>query len=150
MKSRHAGVFVAAAIAAGNAVAAEPTPLDALRAAHPDGIPWTAEVVDTAGKPLGALHLRFTAQEGSSCLGGQHGVRVDFLRGDEKPPLSLGDYGVAMFKDGKVKIDLTGGMCDAYVIMEGAFAADGASSGDVYRFGMRGGQNIGSYRASVK
>jgi hypothetical protein len=149
VKSRIAALLAATVIAL-DASAAESSPLDALRAGHADGIPWNVEVVDLTGKPLGTWHMRITANDASSCLGGQKGVRVEFARHDEVPSLRLGSYGVAMLKDGRIKIDLTGGMCDAYLMMEGAFAADGASSGDVYRFGMRGGQNLGTYRAVVK
>jgi hypothetical protein len=57
---------------------------------------------------------------------------------------------VAKFAGNKVRIDLTGGMCDAYHFIEGEMAADGSSTGDVYAFGMRFHRDLGTYRATVR
>ena len=39
------------------AVAGEPSPLDALRAKFPHGIPWNVEILDAAGKTNGKIEM---------------------------------------------------------------------------------------------
>jgi hypothetical protein len=149
---RSIAVFLAALLACATH-AAEPSPIEALRAKFPDGIPWRVEFGDSAGKSLGAIDMRITSARGKSCLGGMNpdGVRVEFVRKDNlSPTLSVTSYGVAKFADNKVKIDLTGGMCDAYLLMNGEVAANGSSTGDVSRFGMRGGNEVAKFRAAVQ
>jgi hypothetical protein len=51
---------------------------------------------------------------------------------------------------GGTTADLTGSLCDAYLLMSEPVAADGSSSGDIYAFGMRGGHDLAKYRATVK
>lgn len=133
------------------AVAAQPSPADALRQKFPAGIPWQVEFDDLAGQPLGTVQMRITAEHANSCLGGMDGgMRVEFTHTEKlAPQLRLSDYGVALFSGDRVKIDLTGGICDAYLLMEGALSADGASSGSLYTFGMRGGHDIGKFHAAV-
>jgi hypothetical protein len=144
--------WLAALIACGTH-AAEPSPIDTLRTKFPDGIPWRVEFVDSAGKSLGAIDMRITSARGDSCLGDMNpdGVRVEFVHKDKlSPTLSTTSYGVAKFTGNKVKIDLTGGLCDAYLLMNGELAANGSSTGDVYTFGMRGGHDVATYRATVE
>jgi hypothetical protein len=145
-------IAVSVVAAAGGIRADEHSPIDALRAKHPHGIPWHVEFSDSAGKSLGAIDMKITAEPGHSCLGGMNpGVRVEFVRKDNlSPTLSTQSYGVAQFTGNKVRIDLTGGMCDAYLLIEGEIAADGFSKGDVSTFGMRGGHDVATYRATVK
>jgi hypothetical protein len=144
--------WLAALIACGTH-ASEPSPIDALRTKFPDGIPWRVEFVDSAGKSLGAIDMRITSARGDSCLGGMNpdGVRVEFVRKDNlSPTLSITSYGVAKFTGNKVEIDLTGGLCDAYLLMNGEVAVNGSSTGDVSRFGMSGGHEVAKYRAMVE
>lgn len=145
-------VFLLAAFVAGLAGAAEPSTLNSLRAKFPHGIPWNVEILDPDGKSRGTLDMLITSDEASSCLGEMtDGVRVKFDRKNTvSPPLSIGSYGVATFDGGKIKIDLTGGVCDAYLVMSGAIASDGSSSGDIYTLNMGGGHAVGTYRATVK
>ncbi len=130
---------------------AEPSAVDVLRAKFPNGIPWNVEVSDIAGTSLGSLRMRITSIPASSCLGDMTtGVRVEFIREQSASlKLAIASYGVAKFTNNNVKIDLTGGMCDAYLIMNGNMKADGSSTGEVYKFGMRGGNDVGTYRATV-
>lgn len=133
--------------------AAEPSPIEALRIKYPHGIPWHVEFVDPVGKSLGAIDMRITAERGDSCLGGMSpdGVRVDFVRKQKlSPALSVTSHGVAKFTGNKLRIDLTGGLCDAYLLMDGEVSANGASTGQVSAFGMRGGRDIATYRAAVE
>lgn len=133
--------------------AAERSTIDALRTRFPNGIPWHVEFVDAAGKSLGAIDMRITSERGDSCLGdmNQDGVRVEFVRKDRlSPTLSTTSHGVAKFTGNNVKVDLTGGLCDAYLLMNGEIAANGSSTGDVSTFGMRGGHEIATYRATVE
>lgn len=152
---RHRPLLAAplAALIACAAHAAEPSPIDALRTKFPQGIPWHVGFVDSDGKSLGAIDMRITSERGDSCLGGMDpgGVRVEFVRKDRlSPTLSTTSHGVAKFDGNKVKIDLTGGMCDAYLLMNGEIAADGSSTGDVSTFGMTGGHEVAKYRAAVE
>lgn len=143
---------LAALIACGTH-AAEPSSIDALRAKFPHGIPWRVEFVDAAGKSLGAIDMRITSTRGDSCLGDMNadGVRIEFVRKDKlSPTLSTTSHGVAKFAGNKIRIDLTGGLCDAYLLMNGEMAADGSSTGDVSTFGMGGGHAIATYRAAVE
>ena len=133
--------------------AGEPSALAALRAKFPRGIPWNVEISDPAGQTLASLKMRITSKSAASCLGdfGADAVRVEFVRKEHvSPDLMLSTYGVAQFTGNKVEIDLTGGICDAYLIMDGKMEPDGSSTGTVFRFGMSGGHDIGTYRATVK
>lgn len=134
------------------ALAADTSPLSALQARHKDGIPWKVEFSSLDGKPEGSLDLRITSKTAESCLGGMEGgLRVDFTRKDSLPrSMSVESYGVAKVSGDKIKIDLTGGMCDAYLILEGTLSADGSSAGTIHSFGMRGGRDVATYRATVQ
>lgn len=133
------------------AIADDPDAVRALRAKFPDGIPWNVDVIGTDGKSRGTLVMRITSEHASSCLEDlSNGVRVDFPHKPEHPPLAVNAYGIAKFDGDKIKIDLTGGMCDAYLLMSGTVQADGSSTGEVYTFGMRGGHDIGTYRATIR
>ena len=140
------------ALMSGQASSAEPAAIAALRARFPQGIPWMVKILDAAGQSLGSLEVRITSTQASSCLGDMNpGVQVDFVRKELAPAnLPIAFHGVARFRDDTVKIDLTGGTCDAYSIMEGKIEADGSSTGDVFRFGMWGSTGIGTYRATVQ
>jgi hypothetical protein len=146
-------IFVLLAAFAGVcATAASRSPEESLRAKYPHGIPWKVEFVGADGKSLGTIAMLITSEPGASCLGGmKDGVRVTFSHKESLPStLHVADYGVALFTGDKIKIDLTGGICDAYLLMSGSIAADGSSSGDVYTFGMRGGHDVATYRATVE
>lgn len=153
MKKALTSVVLAAAII-GSANAAEPKAFAHLRAKYPSGIPWTVKVIDPAGKELASLRMRITRKPAQSCLGDMaDGVRVDF---DPKkaraisPNLPIGAYGIARITDEGIKIDLTGGICDAYLMMGGKLDPDGSSSGTVYRLSMGGGDDVGTYHATVR
>jgi len=146
-------IMALATLAACVAHAAAPPSIGALRAKFPQGIPWHVEFADSAGKSLGSIDMRITTARGDSCLGdmGPDGVRVEYVRiNDLSPTLSVTSHGVAKFSGDQVKVDLTGGRCDAYLLMTGALAPNGSSSGDVYTFGMRGGHDIATYKATVE
>lgn len=133
--------------------AGEPTALATLRSKFPQGIPWNVEISDPSGQSLASLQFRITSESAASCLGdfGADAVRVEFVRKEHvSPDLRLTSYGVAQFTGDKVEIDLTGGLCDAYLIMDGKMETDGSSTGTVFRLGMSGGHDIGTYRATVK
>ncbi len=134
------------------AIAAEPSPFDALRTKFPHGVPWKVEILDTNGKPSGTLEMLITSDPGSSCLSDmKDGVRVKFTRKSALPTtMSIASYGVAEITGDEIKIDLTGGICDAYLLMSGKVASDGSSTGDIYTLGMRGGHDVAKYRATVK
>lgn len=151
MKNRLTPVFLLALMVC-RAGGAEPSAVDLLRAKFPKGIPWNMEVFDPTGKSIGSLQMRITSIQASSCLGefGTDGVRVEFIQKESASlKLPITSYGVGKFTDNKVKIDLTGGLCDAYLIMDGNIAADGSSTGQIYRLGMSGGNDVGTYRATV-
>jgi len=142
-----------AMVAVCGARADEPSSIGPLRAKFPHGIPWHVEFSDSAGKSLGAIDMLITAENGSSCLGGMNpdGLRVEFVRKDNlSPSLSTTSYGVAKFTGDKIRIDLTGGLCDAYRVMDGQVAADGSSTGNVVGFGMRYSKDLATYRASIR
>jgi hypothetical protein len=151
MTSRRLLLATMASSLAWVALGAEPSTIEALRGKFPQGIPWHVEFADASGKSLGAIDMRITSEPGHSCLGGMDGaVRVDFVRkANLSSTLFTTSYGVAKLAGNSIKIDLTGGMCDAYLLMNGEVTAEGASSGDLYTFGMRGGHDEGKYKASV-
>ena len=152
MKKAWTCLVLAAAIV-GCANAAEPRAFAHLRAKFPSGIPWTVKVYDPAGKELASLRMRITRKPADSCLGDMAGgLRVDFDPKDAKavsPELPIGSYGVAKLTGDGVKIDLTGGICDAYLMMAGKIDSDGSSNGTVYRLSIGGGNDVGTYRATV-
>jgi len=144
-------VFLAALLAP-LAIAGETSLIDTLRIKFPHGIPWNVEILDAEGKTSGNLEMLITSDSARSCLGDMTaGVRVEFIRKDRLPPkLSITSYGVAKITGNKIKIDLTGGMCDAYLLMSGTLATNGSSTGDIYTLGMHGGHDVATYRATVK
>jgi hypothetical protein len=139
-------------LATSNVIAADAVPTDTLRARFPQGIPWKVQVINPDGKSRGDLELLITSDHARSCMGEVgEGFRVDFIRPDAlPPPLPIASYGIATFIGNRVKIDLTGGTCDAYLVMDGMVASDGSSSGDIYTFGPGGEHNVGTYRALVR
>jgi hypothetical protein len=140
-----------AAFTAGLAIAGKPTPLDALRARFPHGVPWKVEIINADGTSRGTIEMLITSDQGSSCLHEMaSGVRVEFARMALSPPLPVTSYGVATFDGDKIKIDLTGGLCDAYVLMSGVVASDGSSTGEIHTLGLGGGQDVATYRATVE
>jgi hypothetical protein len=145
-------VIFLAAMASGLAIAGDSSSIESLRTKFPKGIPWKVEILGTDGKSLGALEMLITSDPASSCLGEMNdGVRVKFTRKDAlSPTLFVATYGVARFTGDKVKIDLTGGLCDAYLLMSGEMAADGSSTGEIHTLGMREGHDVGTYHAVVK
>ncbi len=79
---------------------------------------------------------------------GWRGFPRHFIRpGVLWPPLPIASHGIATFIGDKIKIDLTGGTCDAYLMMDGVVTPDGSSSGVIYTFGPGGEHNVGTYRA---
>ena len=140
------------ALAVGCAIAGDRSPIESLRARFPHGIPWRVEILGVDGKNMGALEMLITTDQATSCLGGMSdGVRVNFTRKEAlSSTISVASYGVAKVTGDKIKIDLTGGICDAYLLMSGDVAADGSSTGDIYTFGMSGGHDVATYRATVK
>lgn len=139
-------------LATGNVIAADAIPMDALRAKFPQGVPWKVEMINADGKSRGDLEMLITSDRARSCMGEVgEGFRVDFIRPDVlSPPLPIASYGIAKFIGNKVKIDLTGGTCDAYLVMDGVVTPDGSSSGDIYTFGPGGEHNVGTYRAIIR
>ena len=149
---RSIAVFCFAVLLATQVAAEDLSPLDVLWAKFPGGIPWKVDITGPDGKGNGSLELLITSDHASSCLGGMDdGFRVVFVRKDTLPPtMSVASYGVAKVTGDTIKIDLTGGVCDAYLLMGGTLAPDGSSTGDIYTFGMRGGHDVATYRAMVK
>jgi hypothetical protein len=152
MACRKLTFVLLAAFATGCAFAGEPPSVKLLRAKFPHGIPWRVEIVGVDGKSLGALEILITSDQASSCLGDMNdGVRVNFTRRETlSPTISVASYGVAKFNGDKIKIDLTGGICDAYLMMSGDVASDGSSTGEIYTLGMRDGHDVAKYHATVK
>ena len=144
--------LIALSLLWGASAAADAVPIDALRAKFPQGIPWNVAVINPDGKSRGELEILITSEHARSCMGEvDEGFRVDFIRpGVFSPPLPLASYGIAKFVGNKVMIDLTGGTCDAYLVMDGVVSSDGSSSGDLYTFGPGGEHNMGTYRAIVR
>jgi hypothetical protein len=149
-KRRIAGWL--AALIAGTAIAAERSPLEVLRAQFPQGIPWKVEISDTNGKSLGDLEVLIKTEHAHSCLGeiDDGGVRVEFIGKHGISDSLIESYGIAKISGNRIQIDLTGGTCDAYVIMDGMVAPDGSSIGDVFTLSLNGGHDIGKYRATLR
>ena len=133
-------------------LAADLAPFEALRKEHPAGVPWSVEFNDKAGQSLGRLNVLITDRPAMSCLGsiGPDAVRVTYLEsfGPIKT-LVQSPYGVAKISGTKVQIDLTGNMCDAYVLMRGEVQADGSATGELYTLGMGSGETLGAFHATV-
>ena len=144
--------IVLLALATDCAIAGDLSPVESLRARFPAGIPWRVEILGADGKSLGTLEMLITSDQASSCLGEMNGgVRVNFTRKEAlSSTLSIASYGVAKFTGNKIKIDLTGGICDAYLLMSGDVTSDGSSNGEIHTFGMRGGHDAATYRATIK
>ena len=133
------------------AMAAGPTPMDALRNQYPAGIPWKVEIWDLKDNKLGYIEMRITNQPARSCRFGD-GVRVEFVKVDLLPPTHfVGSYGVANIEDKAIEVDLVGGgVCDDYQLLGGPLAPDGSSSGYAYQLSHAGQFNHAKYRAKVQ
>lgn len=153
MSATPAPWFVALVLAPCSVMASDLAPLEALRKLHPEGVPWSIELTDGAGKGLGRLDVLITDQPARSCLSsiGPDAVRIEYLAKDG--PISrivTSPYGVGKFDGSTVQIDLTGDTCDAYVLLGGEMLADGSSSGELYTLGIRSGQTLGAFHATVR
>lgn len=153
MSATPAPWFVALVLAPCWVLASDVAPLKTLRKVHPEGVPWSIELTDGAGKGLGRLEVLITDQSARSCLSsiGPGAVRIEYLAKDG--PISrivTSPYGVGKFDGSTVQIDLTGDTCDAYVILGGEMLADGSSSGELYTLGIRSGQTLGAFHAKVR
>jgi hypothetical protein len=117
---------------------------------YPEGIPWQVDVIDSNGQNKGSFSLIITKRHENSCLGDiSDGVRVEIPQRDAMASiLSVTDYGVAKIIGSSIKIDLTGGICDGYVIMDGKLELDGSSTGEVYTLGETDRLDIGEYKAA--
>jgi len=127
--------------------------LEDLRRQHPYGVPWSIEFTDETGRSLGRLNVLITDRPADSCLGsfGKNAVRVAFLDMSGRIRRLLSSpYGVADVSSNNVQIDLTGNMCDAYLLMSGELLPDGSSSGEFYSLDLAGKKSLGTYHATVE
>lgn len=137
---------VLAALAAGPVPAAEAPDVPASSAE----ILWRVEFFNLNRASLGTVEMRITTERAKSCLGDAdvNTRRVEFLGRDGlSSAVKLAGYGVASFDGGDVKVDLSGGVCDADLVMEGALDGDGSSMGSLYTLSLGGGHDVGTYRA---
>jgi hypothetical protein len=151
MLLRRLFIAVVAIVITAHSHAADRVQTDAMAARFPHGMPWKVELVDLHGKRLGTIDMRVTSVSAHSCMGDvADGLRVEF----EQPntlsrSLPITSYGIATFSGDQVVIDLSGGTCDAYLVMKGAVQSNGSSWGRVYTFGSSGERDVATYRASI-
>jgi hypothetical protein len=110
-------------------------------------------IANPKGKPGGTMLLEVTAERsGGSCLGDfakdAYLVRVKNIKGPIRE-VRLGARPVAEVHGGHLRIDMSGGICDAYFMLEGEITSADAF-GAVYTFGLNWAEDLGTFMAIVK
>jgi hypothetical protein len=112
---------------------------------------WHVNFFDSKTNDLGSLDVHFTALEGRSCLGSKSGkfflVVVD-RRTHLSSTINVTDSPALSFDGSDFVIDLTGGICDAYVLMRGTIPTSGVATGEVSTLGWSPPQTIATFIAA--
>jgi len=118
---------------------------------HPFPASWHIQFFDAKKADLGSLDVHFTAAAGHSCLGTKSGksflVVVD-RKTRLSPLINVTDSPALSFDGSNFVIDLTGGICDAYVLMTGAVPFYGEASGEVSTMGWGASRTIATFVAT--
>jgi hypothetical protein len=146
------GVVVLAALMALCSSHAQGPPSDSNQSPYPRPVDWKIQLFDTNHHNAGALYVHITTDRGGSCLG-SFGRNAVLVRVDRKLELSRGFFvsstPVAKFENDRVSIDLTGGDCDNYVLLEGTLSRDGGAFGTATSFGISFSKPLGTFVATV-
>ncbi|MEO8602291.1 MAG: hypothetical protein ABI629_06940 [bacterium] len=118
----------------------------------PTGEPrYLVTIYDLQGEAIGQLDMIVTNQPAQSCNAADQGKLrlVQIVSQRLQPPLHLGSAPGGWLDDGKLLVDLSAPMCDAYLLLTGRLTASGAS-GDVVRSSIGSGGRIGTFQATLK
>lgn len=112
---------------------------------------WHIQFFDTKKNDLGSLDVHFTEAEGRSCLGstGKTFLVVVDRRSRLSSAIKVTDSPALSFDGSDFVIDLTGGMCDAYVLMKGTIPSSGAAAGEVSTLGWSPPRTIATFVATA-
>jgi hypothetical protein len=114
-------------------------------------VTWVVTLVDREMKDAGTLTLEITQQRGRSCLSdygtSPYLVVVKSTR-NLSDKIRIGEAPVALFRNGRVQIDLSAPMCDAYLQLAGKMTKAGAE-GHIDAFSIGGGKTLGTFVARV-
>jgi hypothetical protein len=110
---------------------------------------WRVSLFDSKHNSAGNIDLHVTKKEGRSCLGGYEGGYLVVI--DRTANLSsqvrVSNTPVAKIEGDHFSIDLSGGICDAYVLLEGRIMDGGHAAGDIHTLGWGEAQTIGTFVA---
>ena len=112
---------------------------------------WHIQFFDTKKNDLGSLDVHFTAREGHSCLGSKSGksfLIVVERRTHLSSTINVTESPALSFDGPDFVIDLTGGICDAYVLIKGAVPTAGVSAGQVSTLGWSPPRTIATFVAT--
>jgi hypothetical protein len=141
-------VILAVQIASFSAYAA---PEDIILEGHKFPERWHIQFFGTKKNDLGSVDLHFTAREGRSCLGSKSGksflIVVD-RRTHLSSTINVTESPALSFDGSDFVIDLTGGICDAYVLIKGAIPIAGVAAGEVSTLGWSPPRTIGTFVAT--
>ena len=146
------GVIVAVALVALCSSHADVPPNDPHPPPASRPVNWKIQLFDTDHRSAGTLYVRITIERGTSCLA-SFGRDALLLRVDRKIELSknfrISETPVAKIEKGRVSMDLTGGDCDNYVLLEGTMSNDGGAVGTAKSFGISFSKPLGTFVATV-
>ncbi len=112
---------------------------------------WHIQFFDTKKNDLGSLDVHFTAREGRSCLGSKSGksflIVVD-RRTHLSSTITVTESPALSFDGSNFVIDLTGGICDDYLLIKGIIPTAGLSAGEVSTLGWRPPRIIATFVAT--
>jgi hypothetical protein len=112
---------------------------------------WHIQFFDDQRKDLGSIDVHFTVKEGRSCLGSKSGksflIVVD-RRTRLSPMFKVTESPALSFDGAEFVIDLTGGICDDYVLMKGTIPTSGVAAGKVSTLGWNPPQTIATFKAT--
>lgn len=126
-------------------------PKDVILGGHRFPVHWHIQFFDTEKNDLGSLDVHFTAREGRSCIGSKSGksfLMVVDHRTHLSSTIHVTDSPALSFDGSDFVIDLTGGICDAYVLMRGAIPASGMAAGEVSTLGWSPPRTIATFVAT--
>ena len=129
------------------------SPLQVLQATPPGEVHWLVRLYDQSHSPIGTLRLRVTSERGRSCLGGlgDRGFLIKIDRKDGLPKdFRISNTPVAFFDGKKVVVDLTGGTCDDYRLLDGNLSNDGGVLGEIRATGLGFAQVVGRFSATLQ
>jgi hypothetical protein len=110
---------------------------------------WKVSIFDVDHRAAGTIVLHVTTRTGTSCLGGFEDSKLVVIdrATDLLPAITISRFPVAKIDGDNFSFDLSGGICDAYVLLHGKVLTDGSAAGKVSTLSLGGGETLGTFVA---